>query len=104
MTDYDAYLRSEQWRTKADAVIEREHGGCQRCGDSAWEMHHRDYERIFRERLEDLEAVCADCHKLEHGLSSAADADRQTRKQQAHRERLIRELYAPNRGKTWTAF
>lgn len=97
MTDYDAYLRSEQWRTKADAVIERDDGRCQRYGDSAREVHHRTYERIFHERLEDLEAVCADRHKLEHGLLSAADTDRQTRKQQAHRERLVREFYAPNR-------
>lgn len=41
MTDYDAYLRSEEWRAKADAVLEREHGRCQRCGDPAREVHHR---------------------------------------------------------------
>ncbi|MBR0879138.1 5-methylcytosine-specific restriction endonuclease McrA [Bradyrhizobium barranii subsp. barranii] len=97
MTDYDAYLRSEEWRAKADAVLEREHGRCQRCGDPAREVHHRTYERIFCERLEDLQALCADCHKLEHRRLLAADADRQMRKQQAHRERLVRELYAPNR-------
>jgi hypothetical protein len=30
-------------------------------------VHHLTYERLYAELLEDLEAVCAPCHRQAHG-------------------------------------
>ncbi|MCP3471370.1 HNH endonuclease [Bradyrhizobium sp. CCGUVB1N3] len=92
---YADYLTSPEWRAKADAVLAREDGNCQRCGDPAREVHHRTYERLFNELLDDLEALCVRCHRLVHGRLSMTDASRQERKQQQYGERRVRDLYAP---------
>jgi 5-methylcytosine-specific restriction endonuclease McrA len=95
--DYTEYLQSAQWRAIADAVLKLANGRCQRCGDPAREVHHKAYERLFSELLEDLEALCIHCHKLDHGRLSPGEAYRQERKQQEHGERTVRDFYAPNR-------
>jgi 5-methylcytosine-specific restriction endonuclease McrA len=95
--EYDEYLRSPEWREKADAVMERERSLCQRCGDPAREVHHKTYERIFCEPLTDLEALCVRCHELAHGLLPPDQARRQERRQTEHCDRAVRDLYAPKR-------
>jgi 5-methylcytosine-specific restriction endonuclease McrA len=95
--DYAEYLQSAEWRARADAVFEREHGRCQRCGGPASEVHHKTYERIFCEPLSDLEAMCKRCHLLIHGRLVGSDAERQERKQDRHQDRHLRDLYAPRR-------
>jgi len=30
-------------------------------------VHHRTYERVFHETLDDLCVLCEDCHELFHG-------------------------------------
>lgn len=95
--DYAEYLRSPEWRAKADAVMERDHGRCQRCGDPSVDVHHKTYDRIFCEWLGDLEALCSRCHRLVHGHLSFDEARRQERKQRGHADRRLRDLYAPSR-------
>ena len=40
------------------------------CGEPSTHVHHKTYKRLFRERLEDLDALCARCHLYLHGRST----------------------------------
>ena len=74
---YYNYLRSPEWQKKRRAVIERSranapgsnpYGRCELCNYSPFrpgvlQVHHKTYENIFNEPLEDLVLVCVNCHK-----------------------------------------
>jgi hypothetical protein len=67
---YVAYLKSPAWAAKRQEALQRAGGKCQRCGPGgapAAEVHHLTYERLYAELPEDLEAVCAPCHRQAHG-------------------------------------
>jgi AAA domain/HNH endonuclease len=65
---YVAYLNSPAWAGRRLEALRRAGGRCQRCGDGtpAAEVHHLTYERIGAELPDDLEAVCAPCHRRAH--------------------------------------
>lgn len=45
---------------------------CERCGAKRdLQVHHKTYERLGVERDQDLEVVCADCHRQHHLISPA---------------------------------
>ena len=75
---YKKYLLSKEWQEKRKKVFERalknancnnEYGICERCGYKpnkyCLQVHHRTYEHLFNEPLEDLELLCPNCHKAE---------------------------------------
>lgn len=71
---YNVYLQSTHWRNLRAEKI-REVGyrceGCQTAYD-VWEpgqsldVHHKTYERLGFELLEDLEVLCRECHLTRH--------------------------------------
>ncbi len=64
---YQEYLRSPEWREKRSRVMRRASYLCEMCGERrATEVHHLTYDRIFREELDDLKAICRECHKTIH--------------------------------------
>ncbi len=64
---YAAYLLTPQWRAKRAKVLERDKYVCAGCGAArAEEVHHLTYDRVGREMLFDLVAVCAACHRSIH--------------------------------------
>ena len=75
---YSMYLKSSAWQAKKRACIERSKqnansdnmfGVCERCGYRPWkpilQLHHKKYDHIFNEPLEDLELLCPRCHREE---------------------------------------
>jgi hypothetical protein len=49
------------------AAYARSRGICERCGQNeAVHLHHLTYERMTRERPEDLEHICLNCHCAAH--------------------------------------
>ena len=63
---YKEYLASPEWEEMADAVKARD-GCCVLCSSkNDLEAHHRTYERIGVEELDDLVTVCKPCHTLFH--------------------------------------
>ena len=60
---YQAYLKTAAWAELRRRVIERDGGKCVDCGGPGSEVHHRTYHRLMRERLSDLELLCAVCHQ-----------------------------------------
>jgi len=65
---YDEYLRSPWWRARKNLLLRYRGERCEHCGSGdSLEMHHRTYERLFRELPDDLELLCHSCHQDEHG-------------------------------------
>jgi hypothetical protein len=64
--EYAEYINSTAWKRLRDAKIKQAGEKCERCNKSKWsvklEVHHKNYEHFKREKLDDLEVVCHDCH------------------------------------------
>lgn len=65
---YDRYRNSSDWKAKRKARLEMDKYRCRRCGLDGDVVHHRTYENIGNEKMEDLETLCSWCHKRIHGL------------------------------------
>jgi hypothetical protein len=72
---YECYLHSAAWRRVRRDVLARAQLRCEHCGRGGLlmplEVHHTTYVHLGDERLEELEALCGQCH---------ADADRERRR------------------------
>ena len=69
-SQYVDYLKSREWQELRRLVF-RFYGG--RCALNArhtkhLETHHRTYERLGRERVDDIIVLCRDCHQRYHDL------------------------------------
>jgi hypothetical protein len=76
---YRDYLNSIDWYLIRVEVKKRASGRCERCSATGVEVHHRTYERLGHERLDDLELLCKPCHggaDRERRLQQEADFDR----------------------------
>ncbi len=61
--EYHRYLASREWALLKQQLRLRSAGKCERCVAGAYEQtHHVTYERLGREELSDLLAVCEACH------------------------------------------
>lgn len=69
--DYQTYLASREWSLLREHVRERSRNRCEHCLNAPQQaVHHLTYERIGRERLDDLLAVCNPCHEFLSGRDS----------------------------------
>ena len=69
-SDYYEYIKSPEWKMKAnDLKIDRGFR-CQLCNISGYvtnlHVHHNTYERFGMEKDSDMIVLCADCHKTFH--------------------------------------
>lgn len=65
--EHDAYLKTEKWRQKRLAVIQRCNGLCEGCRAApVTQVHHLTYEHWQDELLWELVGVCDDCHERAH--------------------------------------
>ena len=68
--DYYTYINSRLWRDNPARLAELKAAGfrCRICNvsqdDARLEVHHRTYERRGCERIDDLIALCKDCHQV----------------------------------------
>ena len=66
---YYDYLKSDRWEIKRGKVLKRANNKCEICKmKRAYQVHHKTYKRVFRERPSDLLATCGVCHRAEHNL------------------------------------
>jgi 5-methylcytosine-specific restriction endonuclease McrA len=64
----DTYLKSTWWTTRRRRALADAGRLCERCRDKkAVHVHHLNYLRLFRERRQDLQALCWDCHRVADG-------------------------------------
>lgn len=85
--EYAKYLQSNQWRDKRLTVLARDNYSCQCCGQSntALDIHHLTYDRIYEEALYDLVSLCRNCHLSHHNSG--------TIEQQAQEEYLYKSKF-----------
>jgi len=61
------YLKSEHWKQLRKITLLAQGNICQRCSErKRLQVHHKTYERLWKERPGDLEVLCTKCHKKEH--------------------------------------
>lgn len=68
---YAAYLSSPAWRDLKARYRESDLPQICMCGETKVQLHHTTYERVGRERLDDLIPLCHDCHTTAHALEAA---------------------------------
>jgi len=68
--EYKRHIASANWKKTRDQKLAEAHYRCEKCGISKWskplEVHHLTYDRLGRERLSDLQVLCAECHEKLH--------------------------------------
>lgn len=68
--DYPSYLLSDHWQNlRARYRTSSQPQECF-CGEAKVDLHHKTYERIGAERLDDLEPLCRRCHQMVHVLEA----------------------------------
>lgn len=62
---YTNYLKSPQWKAKRELWFAKFGKYCRACGKTTGpiQLHHVTYDRLGNERLSDLVALCAECHR-----------------------------------------
>jgi hypothetical protein len=74
--NYGEYLASREWALKKNDVLARAKGICERGhphpAGIRLQVHHQSYEHVYDERLDELLAVCRECHEY---LSAVSDID-----------------------------
>jgi len=62
--EYKRVINSPRWRKLREQLIHAYDSVCQRCKKKSdkLSLHHKNYERLGKERLTDLELVCENCH------------------------------------------
>lgn len=61
--EYDKYIHSSEWRSKANQRLGIDGHICQVCGNEATEVHHLTYDRFRSEEMSDLVSLCRKCHQ-----------------------------------------
>lgn len=68
--DYQRYLASREWSLLREQVRERSGNRCEHCFVVPQQaVHHLTYARLGHEELDDLMAVCNECHEWLSGKS-----------------------------------
>lgn len=73
---YKWVLKSRRWRRLRRRAYKCTSGRCARCFRrhllGGLQLHHRTYSRLGHERLSEVELLCDECHRKQHGLRVAA--------------------------------
>ena len=73
---YPEYLLTTHWQWTRYRKLAQAGYRCERChGTAMLEVHHKTYERIGQERMDDLTVLCDRCHRMIHGLPIEKRAD-----------------------------
>lgn len=74
---YREYLGTDEWSERRKKVIRRAEFKCQVCAAGGrLHVHHRTYIRRGVERIEDMIALCADCHEIFHRNGKLSEGGR----------------------------
>jgi hypothetical protein len=67
---YSTYIASAQWATKRRQALEHHGHYCPACGTTQdLHVHHRTYQNLGREHMDDLIPLCTACHQGVHDLA-----------------------------------
>ena len=67
---YKQYLKSEYWQGIREQILKRDKYKCRACGyNDKLHVHHRTYEFIGNEDLDELITLCKKCHNIFHKIN-----------------------------------
>ena len=67
IVDYNKYIRSNYWKEIKEQVLERDDHRCRLCNSKIdLHVHHRKYDFLGNEKLEELITICKRCHYIIH--------------------------------------
>lgn len=73
---YYNYLKSPEWKSKRDLVMQRACNICEGClKEIAIDVHHKTYANIFNEFLFELVALCRGCHEKIHCIHGIKEGE-----------------------------
>jgi 5-methylcytosine-specific restriction endonuclease McrA len=79
-------MNSSAWQATRLAAFAVHGRACQNCGAMGpLQVHHRTYERLGHERIEDLRVLCKYCH---------SKADRERERESARRPATVRSSFS----------
>ncbi len=65
--NYEEYIQSQEWKSRAEAAKARAGYRCMVCNaNKELQVHHRTYARLGNEYCRDLIVLCDGCHTLFH--------------------------------------
>lgn len=68
---YGQYINSWNWKEKSGYIKHLAGYTCERCKrklpTGRLDVHHKNYKSIGNENQEDVEVLCRECHRKEHG-------------------------------------
>lgn len=68
---YKKYLESDKWKRKKARLRAERGNKCEKCGlRRRLETHHLTYDRVFKEKLSDLQILCRRCHREVHSKNN----------------------------------
>ena len=99
--DYKKYLRSDYWDDIKNQVLERDDNRCRLCNSKIdLQVHHRTYENLENEKLEELITLCKKCHYITHKrnphLTYQVYCDNKRWEMNENRKDIIREYILLN--------
>lgn len=60
---YREYINSKDWQNKRKYTLHKRGHHCEKCfSKKHLEVHHKNYNTLYHERLEDVEVLCKKCH------------------------------------------
>lgn len=66
---YIEYINSPEWKRKRAEKYKQAGRTCVDCGSHTFlSVHHKNYKRLGREFLSDLEVLCRTCHEGRHSV------------------------------------
>jgi hypothetical protein len=94
--DKSEYYLSMEWRKIRAFALNRAKYRCERCYRRyKLQVHHKTYDRLYNERLDDLEVLCPTCHKK-------ADKERSRRDRYHNWRSSAMDTYATKKyGENW---
>lgn len=88
--EYQAYLRSTQWKQKRSRILAERGGKCEVCGESEkLSLHHLTYVRLYDELDSDLAVTCESCHAGFHGRWGVVGAIGAARHKERVKQRIV---------------
>lgn len=65
--DYNKYMSSGYWKDIKEQILERDKHKCRLCNSKKnLQVHHRTYDNLYHEDLEELITLCKKCHYIVH--------------------------------------
>lgn len=67
--DYQDYRETAWWKMKRKQKMQSSGYKCEQCGSNkGLNVHHNNYESLYRELHSDLTLLCSECHRTIHNV------------------------------------